>query len=127
MEKRKYEKPMLVSEAFIPNEYVAVCPDTGRYEPLPDKAPLDPNTKFYLDYNRTGYPNDGDDNLGKNPVNTDGSDVIGAGSGSNNYWGWECDEKGNINMNIRYRLFDKGNGTIYYAYKEEWVSNKSIS
>ena len=25
MEKRKYEKPMLVSEAFIPNEYVAVC------------------------------------------------------------------------------------------------------
>ena len=25
MEKRKYEKPMLVSEAFIPNEYVAAC------------------------------------------------------------------------------------------------------
>ena len=25
MEKRKYEKPMLISEAFIPNEYVAAC------------------------------------------------------------------------------------------------------
>ena len=29
MEKRKYEKPMLISEAFIPNEYVAVCWGVG--------------------------------------------------------------------------------------------------
>lgn len=31
MEKRKYEKPMLVSEAFIPNEYVAACAENPGY------------------------------------------------------------------------------------------------
>ena len=31
MEKRKYEKPMLISEAFIPNEYVAACAEDPGY------------------------------------------------------------------------------------------------
>lgn len=61
MKKKVYEKPMLISEAFISNEYVAACQNPSSYVGY-----CDISGDVYLDTNRNGIFDPGGDN-GDNP------------------------------------------------------------
>lgn len=120
MEKRKYEKPMLVSEAFLPNEYVAVCVDDGNFELAPGATPFAANTKFYLDTSRDGILQEAE----KNSFVTTNNSQKPIGDKNENYYGWVVDS----NHQIRYRLFKIGNSDQQWvAYEEKWVTNKNNS
>ena len=57
MKKKVYEKPMLISEAFISNEYVAACQNPSSYVGY-----CDISGDVYLDTNRNGIFDPGGDN-----------------------------------------------------------------
>lgn len=61
MKKKVYEKPMLISEAFISNEYVAACQNPSSYVGY-----CDISGDVYLDTNGNGIFDPGGDN-GDNP------------------------------------------------------------
>ena len=57
MKKKVYEKPMLISEAFISNEYVAACQNPSSYVGY-----CDISGPVYLDTNGNGIFDPGGDN-----------------------------------------------------------------
>ncbi|MCI7783859.1 MAG: hypothetical protein MR544_12330 [Parabacteroides sp.] len=57
MKKKVYEKPMLISEAFISNEYVAACENSSSYVGY-----CDISGDVYLDTNGNGIFDPGGDN-----------------------------------------------------------------
>ena len=57
MKKKVYEKPMLISEAFISNEYVAACQNPSSYVGY-----CDISGDVYLDTNGNGIFDPGGDN-----------------------------------------------------------------
>ena len=116
MEKRKYEKPMLVSEAFVPQYYAKVC---DGWTTVDTAKPVHPSEEFILDDGDKIYEYPGDDTL----VSTDNSFQVDLKGQTSNTWGWLYNN-GNPDKNTMYLLFPKKGGSgHYYAFDRSQVKN----
>ena len=48
-EKKSYQKPLMVSEEFVPQEYVAACSPDISWQPKPNATPYSSDSHFWID------------------------------------------------------------------------------
>lgn len=51
MKKKSYQKPLMISEKFVPQEYVAACIPDVNWRPKPNATPFASNSHFWIDSN----------------------------------------------------------------------------
>lgn len=49
MKKKSYQKPLMVSEEFVPQEYVAACSPDISWRPKPNATPYSSDSHFWID------------------------------------------------------------------------------
>ena len=54
MKKKSYQKPLMVSEEFVPQEYVAACSPDISWQPKPNATPYSSDSHFWIDKNNNG-------------------------------------------------------------------------
>ena len=53
MKKKSYQKPLMVSEEFVPQEYVAACSPDISWQPKPNATPYSSDSHFWIDIHAT--------------------------------------------------------------------------
>lgn len=54
MKKKSYQKPLLVSEEFVAQQYVAACSPDISWQPKPNATPYSSGSHFWIDTNDNG-------------------------------------------------------------------------
>ena len=79
MKKKSYQKPLMVSEEFVPQEYVAACSPDISWQPKPNATPYSSDSHFWIDKNNNGIL-DTNEQINSNRYTCDNSGALPNGA-----------------------------------------------
>lgn len=117
MKKKSYQKPLMVSEEFVPQEYVAACSPDISWQPKPNATPYSSDSHFWIDKNNNGIL-DTNEQINSNRYTCDNSGALPNGEKGQYVFEYPSKE----------RLFaykTKGNSIIVYKLDQIIIGNHS--